>query len=274
MNSSSEDRLIYYLSAVRATDLNTTAQLCREATEDPALFVFGELLHCPTISSLQNTPQESCYHLLRLFSYGTVEEYYSNKQQYPILNETQLKKLRMLTLITLAVGKSNLPYHHVLEKLHLTSTRQLEDIVIHAVYAGLIRARMDQRAGIVEITSAAGRDVVEPQGISEMITTLKSWVQRSTNLIEQIDDKVNYIAKATESAANHKKEADANVRAIRQSVLKGTEEANETKNVTIINDGSDVEFTAPMAGLLGQNWPEWSDDLETNESLNRSKCNS
>ena len=53
------------------------AKLIQDATSAPGVFVFAELLDMPNIKELEALSQEKSLALLRLFSYGTYDEYIS-----------------------------------------------------------------------------------------------------------------------------------------------------------------------------------------------------
>jgi len=219
MTASSTEKLIYYLSAARGATAKTATEICIQATSDPALHVFGELLQSPSIFALQGTAEQKFYDLLRLFAYGTVDDYKQNPDRFPQFTGNHWKKLRMLTLVSLANKNNFLNYSLLMEKLSLTTVREVEDVVLDAIYAGLVRARMDQRAAVVEIMSAAGRDVHTPDGVTEMIGVLRSWVDRSAQLVSAIDDKITFIGTQTKLVADQKAAAAANVERVRKDVL-------------------------------------------------------
>lgn len=219
MGTFSTERLIHYLSATRGADSKAATDVCVEATADPGLYEFGELLSAPPIAALKGTNDHKYYELLRLFAHGTLDDYRAATQSFPPFSEAHWKKLRTLTLVSLANGNNVLQYDVLRQRLALDTVREVEDVVLDAVYTGLVRAKMNQREGRVEIISAVGRDVVMPEGVSEMITMLKGWVQRSTQLVEEIDDKINYIASHTATVAKLKAETTANKEAARKMLL-------------------------------------------------------
>lgn len=216
--TSSSDRLIHYLSAARNCTPEVAAQICVTATADPQLYQFGELLSFPTIAALSNTSQHRFHQLLRLFAHGSVDDYCAAPSSFPPLTEPHWKKLRVLTLASLANGNSVLHYQTLQNKLAVSSVREVEDVVLDAIYAGMIRARMDQRAARVEILGAVGRDVVTPTGIADMIATLKAWVSRSTRLVDEIDDKINLISHHAALAKQQKAQAAANIDATKKQI--------------------------------------------------------
>lgn len=207
-----------------------------QATADPLLHEFSELLSSPSIAALAGTSERKFHDLLRLFAHGTVDDYRASPATFPPFQDGHWKKLRVLTLVSLANGNNVLAYETLKQKLAVESVRQVEDVVLDAVYSGLIRAKMDQRAAQVEIVSAVGRDVLAPQGVSEMIETLKTWVYRSTHLVEEIDDKINYIANHTALVKKQKAQAAA---------------AAETTRKQVFAEPPGLNAAAALRGLVG-----------------------
>ncbi|VDL74713.1 unnamed protein product [Nippostrongylus brasiliensis] len=94
---------------------------------------------------------------LQVFSYGTVKDLPKEVDLPP----AALSKLRQLSLISLAANSSSnrqLPYAEVMQFLELSATRELEDIVIDAIYNKLIKARLDSKGQFVEVDDWASRD--------------------------------------------------------------------------------------------------------------------
>lgn len=46
------------------------------------------------------------------------------------------KKLKHLTILTMATQKKTLPYDELMAELNLKNVRDLEDLIIEAIYAG------------------------------------------------------------------------------------------------------------------------------------------
>lgn len=211
-------RLKHYLALAEGTSPQSASEICVNATADPELFVFSELLHSPSISALQDGPAEKYYQFLRLFAYGTVADYATVSTRLPPLTEAHEAKLRLLTLLSLSRGRSRLPYDIIRTHLQLSDDSQAEAVVRDAVYAGLMRARIHQRLRFVEISYAAGRDVSLPSGIEEMEHILKEWTSRTSQIVEEIDARVAFISSQTRLAAEHKSSTSAKVEALRKSL--------------------------------------------------------
>ena len=48
-------------------------------------------------------------------------------------------------------------YAQIHEELEIRSTRELEDVVIETIYAGLVGGKMDQQKAVFHVSSTAGR---------------------------------------------------------------------------------------------------------------------
>ncbi|KAK5992881.1 COP9 signalosome complex subunit 7a [Cladobotryum mycophilum] len=126
-----------------ASSPRAAADLVTRATSAPNTFLFAELLQTPQIQALADSPEFTSHlTLLQIFSYGTYETYHATPD-LPALSETQTLKLRQLSLLTLASDRSSLSYDALERALGLSSAREVEDLVITAIYAGLLHATLD-----------------------------------------------------------------------------------------------------------------------------------
>ena len=73
---------------------------------------------------------------MEMFAYGVYDDYLQNKSTLPPLSPAMLTKLRHLTLVTLASNQKTLPLEILVNKLSLNTRRELEDLIIEAIYAG------------------------------------------------------------------------------------------------------------------------------------------
>lgn len=86
---------------------------------------------------LDDGPFALHFKTLNLFAYGTYKDYLRDKTQFLELNPTQCKKLQHLTIVTLATREKCIPYSSLLEELSIKNVRDLEDLIIEAIYAGM-----------------------------------------------------------------------------------------------------------------------------------------
>ena len=103
------------------------ADIIKQATSANGVYSFTALLDTENIQRLAGTDYESSLNLLRIFSWGTYQDYKSinsildfvygllivdDAARLPPLNDAQLDKLRRLTLVTLA-SKSHVPQFYL-----------------------------------------------------------------------------------------------------------------------------------------------------------------
>ena len=163
------------------------------ATSAPNTFTFTELLQAPQIQAFASSSDELAPYLalLNIFSYGT---YASLKDvpNLPPLNDAQALKLRQLSLLSHAQdsnrnngdGVSPSSYSTLLHHLSLSEARELEELVISTIYAGLIDAKLDPKNELVRINSVAALRDVAPgtdthsDAIGNLLSNLQAWAGR------------------------------------------------------------------------------------------------
>lgn len=79
---------------------------------------------------------EKHYNTLNLFAFGTYRQYLENKEKLIPLTPVMDKKLKHLTILTLATQRKTLPYDELMTELDIKNVRHLEDLIIEAIYAG------------------------------------------------------------------------------------------------------------------------------------------
>ncbi|KAJ6836574.1 COP9 signalosome complex subunit 7 isoform X2 [Iris pallida] len=205
------------------------ANLVAEATSHPSLFAFSEILSVPNLSKLEGTQYSSSLELLRLFAYGTMSDYKSNAGRLPALVSDQVRKLKQLTVLTLAEANKVLPYDQLMQELDVSNVRELEDFLINeCMYAGIVRGKLDQLRRCFEVQFAAGRDL-RPKQLNNMIYTLETWLGTSDNLLHTIQEKIKWADAMSEANKKHRKEIEDKVEDAKKSFkatldLRGHEE--------------------------------------------------
>ncbi|KAI1756817.1 PCI domain-containing protein [Xylaria castorea] len=189
-----------------ATSPRAAANLITQATSNPNTYVFTELLQTPQIQALSQSPEHASYlKLLEIFSYGTYASYHTSSTTLPPLNDAQALKLRQLSLLTTAKGPHNLTYEALQQGLGLHNARAVEDLVISAVYAGLVDAQLDPRNAHVHISSVSPLRDLEPGAIPSMLNALRAWSARCSATLEDLDSQMAYIKAAAAKRHSNKK---------------------------------------------------------------------
>lgn len=67
-----------------------------------------------------------------------------------------------------------MPYSLLLGQLDIGNVRELEDLIMDSIYAGIIKGKLDQKEQRFQVDWTMGRDI-RPGQISEMIKILNLW---------------------------------------------------------------------------------------------------
>ncbi|KHN96869.1 COP9 signalosome subunit 7 (CsnG) [Metarhizium album ARSEF 1941] len=197
-----------------ATSDRAAADVVMRATSAPNTYIFAELLRQPRIRALAGNLEFSPHlRLLEVFSYGTYQDYRETRG-LPRLNEPQMLKLRQLTLLTLARDRSNLSYQALQKALGLTSARQLEDLVITAMYAGLLHATLDPARQAVQVNSLAPLRDLAPRSIQDMIAALGNWSDKCASTLRDLDAQIVNIRAAAVAREKENRAAEQRIHAL------------------------------------------------------------
>ncbi|KAL4068950.1 hypothetical protein V8B97DRAFT_2024597 [Scleroderma yunnanense] len=166
------------------------AKLVQDATSAPGVFVFSELLEMPNVQELASSEQHAPYlSLLQLFSYHTYKDYLGIKDFLPPLNSAQITKLKYLSIVSLAAERRILPYSLLLQELKMPAIRELEDLIIDAIYLNILRGKLDQKEQQLEIEYTMGRDL-EPGKLETVLAALQNWANTTASVLEALERKL------------------------------------------------------------------------------------
>jgi len=189
-----------------ASSPRAAADLIIRATSNPNTFVFAELLAAPQIQALAEAPEQASHlTLLKIFSYGTYADYTSTPN-LPKLNEPQTLKLRQLSFLTLAKDPKNLTYAALLQSLALETSRELEDLVISAIYAGLVSGTLDPYNQVVNLSSVSPLRDLTPNSIPSMLSTLNEWSSRCVSTLADLEKQIAQVK--ADALKRHKEEQE------------------------------------------------------------------
>lgn len=106
----------------------------------------------------------------------------------------------------------------MITQLGLRSTRELEDVVISAVYAGLLTAKLNPIRQEVQVSSVAPLRDVPPTTVSALVSTLQQWSARCDATLAELEGTVSRIRADAVRAAERKRENDQLVAAAVEAV--------------------------------------------------------
>ncbi|XP_031483252.1 COP9 signalosome complex subunit 7 isoform X3 [Nymphaea colorata] len=214
------DLIDYFVKQAQSLTGASLAGVVVDATSHPSLFAFSEILSVPNVAELQGTEHSKYLDLLQLFAHGTWNDYKSNAVSLPILAPDQVRKLKQLSVLTLAETSKVLPYDQLMQELDVSNVRELEDFLINeCMYAGIVRGKLDQWRRCFEVQFAAGRDL-RPAQLDGMIQTLSSWLATSDNLLLTIQEKIRWADTMGELEKKHRKEVEDRIDEVKKNLKK------------------------------------------------------
>ncbi|CAG8441127.1 6965_t:CDS:2 [Diversispora eburnea] len=226
LGSTARQRLEPFLLLSKSAKGSACVQLIKDALSSPGVYVFAELLAMPNVAELENNEQYQSYHrLLRLFSYGTYKEYKENASTLPPLEQNQLNKLKYLSIVSLSEETRTIPYDILLEYLDIPNVRELEDLIIEAIYQDVIKGKLDQKRKQIEIEYTMGRDL-RPGQIDQMLQVLGAWSQTSEEILSVIDEKIIQVRDAAIHNKKQKEEYEKEVDRLRREVKSNSKNAD------------------------------------------------
>jgi COP9 signalosome complex subunit 7 len=183
----SSNALVQFLALVKsAKQPKLAAKLVTDAIAHPGAFVFSELLAEANVQALKGSDCQKEFDTLCLFAYGTYSDYLAKKENFIVLSDKLLYKLKQLSVVSFSASQRVLSYKGLLKQLEIENVRQLEDLLIDCVYNGLIKAKLDQKSKTVEVFETLGRDVPN-EHLDVLINTLKSWYNNSKDVMSSLD---------------------------------------------------------------------------------------
>ncbi|KAK5663605.1 hypothetical protein OQA88_4036 [Cercophora sp. LCS_1] len=252
-----------------ANSPRAAADLVVRATSAPNTFVFAELFETPQIQALGNPSDDDAkqwtpyYDLLRVFCYGTYASIAENPS-LPPLNDAQKLKLRQLSLLTIArevnqnVDPSNpaLSYPNLIAKLELSNAQGLEELVISAIYAGLVEAQLDPKNKLVRINRVAPLRDVEPTAIGGLLSSLQAWASRCGASLQSLESEMDRIRANADRRAAREEEWSERVDKLVGDEKKGGRASDrgaraENLKLTGVGNSSFANLHAGSSGGVG-----------------------
>ncbi|XP_015727327.1 COP9 signalosome complex subunit 7b isoform X1 [Coturnix japonica] len=188
-----------FILLAKGTSGSALTALINQVLEAPGVYVFGELLELTNVQELAEGSNAAYFQLLNLFAYGTYPDYVANKDNLPELTATQKNKLKHLTIVSLASRMKCIPYSVLLKDLDMRNLRELEDLIIEAVYTDIIQGKLDQRNQMLEVDFCIGRDI-QKKDISNIVKTLQEWCDGCEAVLLGIEQQV---LRANQYKENH-----------------------------------------------------------------------
>jgi len=196
---------------------DSLVEVIKQALDCVDTFVFAELLECPNVIALETTPHAPYLHALRMFSQGTYLDYLDKKEYLPELTEPQMKKLQYLTIVTLANKMKRIPYDVLLKELDVDNVRDLEDLIIEAIYSNVVSGELDQQSDYLEVDWTVGRDVGS-NDIDNMIDTLQQWCDSCESVLSTVQARIVDANRTKQDVLKHRAAVDNEVASVKKAI--------------------------------------------------------
>ncbi|XP_078063687.1 COP9 signalosome complex subunit 7a isoform X2 [Mustelus asterias] len=113
-----------------------------------------------------------------------------------------------------------IPYSMLLKDLDIKNLRELEDLIIEAIYTDIIQGKLDQRNQLLEVDFCIGRDL-QKQDISNIVKTLQEWCDCCQAVLLGIEQQVLRVNQYKEGHTKTQQQVDTEVANIKKT-LKAT----------------------------------------------------
>jgi COP9 signalosome complex subunit 7 len=227
----SKNALESYLALGKHVQGKAAVDLIQKATADPALFEFAELLELEGIKALAGSADDSYHKLLQLFAFGSWKDL--AHMELPSIASNQVTKLKQLSLITLAGRMRSLPYEVILLALDLKDSREIEDLVIKCIYAGILRGKLDTRNQRLVIEQLAGRDLGNTQDLDSIITILSDWSAKCKMVLNDLQQQIQNTRENREEQSRQEATFDSQIRQQTESIKEDMAAAKKAGQQTL-----------------------------------------
>merc|ERR1719422_445068 len=169
------------------------------------------------IQDLENTPHSKYLALLNLFAYGTYKSLAESAGSLPEMTDLMTRKLRLLTVVSLAEQNKLLPYNLLMSELDITTVRELEDLVIEGISAGVVLGKLDQKSSCFEVDFVIGRDIRKID-MGNIVSVLTAWCDNCDSMLTNIEAQVDKVNKEKSDNNSHKASLEQKINDVKQQI--------------------------------------------------------
>jgi len=134
--------------------------------------------------------------------------------------------LQHLTIVTLATKIKCIPYSVLLQELDMKNVRDLEDLIIEAIYADVIHGKLDQKNSQLEVDYALGRDT-QANTLGCVVATLQEWCDSCEAVLRCVEQQIHRANSDKNRALKHKEVIENEVVNIKKTLKAQTQDSDE-----------------------------------------------
>jgi len=105
----------------------------------------------------------------------------------------------------------------LLSELDIKNVRDLEDLIIEAIYADIIHGKLDQKDSQLEVDFAVGRDI-RMEEIGTIVDTLQQWCDSCETVLSCIESQINRANVDKSTSLKHKESIEKEVQCLNMSI--------------------------------------------------------
>lgn len=216
-------------------------KLINQVLETPGIYVFGELLQMPNVQELENNDGSPHWKLLNIFAYGKYSDYKANKDVLPELTAAQTVKLQHLTIVSLASESKYIPYSVLLRELEISNVRQLEDLIIEAIYGDIVHGKLDQKNSQLQVEYSIGRDI-KPENVSSIVSILQEWCDSCETVLHGIEKQIQRSNSYRDKKKKQKSQFESELENLKTAIKASTSQDMEDDSTS----SSTTPYSAPF----------------------------
>jgi len=95
--------------------------------------------------------------------------------------------------------------------------RALEDLIIDAIYQGVIQGKLDQKTKVLEIETTMGRDV-KPESLEEMLKVLNAWSGQSDTILKNIKERISHATMMYNAEKTNREDFEKRIEQAKQNI--------------------------------------------------------
>ncbi|KAL1458931.1 hypothetical protein WDU94_010954 [Cyamophila willieti] len=249
-----------FVLLAKTTKGAAAVELIKQVLEAPGIFMFKELIDMPYIKELETSAHSGYYHLLKLFAHGTYQDYLKQKDELklPEMTPLQKKKLQNLTIVTLSLESKCIPYDKLLKELDISNVRDLEDLIIEAIYSDIIHGKLDQRNSSLELDFAIGRDII-PGDVPNMIAEFQAWSDSCANVLKAIETQIGKANSDKNQHLAHSNAIDMEILNIKKSLKNQNNQSQDTDDLmgdSIVDKSKKFKIKSSRGTSGTKFWPK------------------
>jgi COP9 signalosome complex subunit 7 len=135
-------------------------------------------------------------------------------------------------------------YAALTEALGLQSGRELEDLVVSAIYANLVKATLDPKRQLVQLNSVAALRDPAPGSVPGLLSSLRAWAARCESTLADLEAQMDAVRTAADRRAAAARDQDGRTARLVEDELVG----RDRKSSSLLAQGQGEDLP-PMASL-------------------------